>query len=177
MSPRQFSRAFRAETGQPPAKAVEHMRVEVARLMMEQSRHPIDVVATETGFADSDRMRRAFMRTLGQPPQTIRRNARRDPVAEPLVNLTDQAASSGPESAMALTRSRHEAPGSSRALRFQPFCQKAWRPFMSAEVRSGMAADSFSTGQSHHAISSNRTISSSVKRLRMGFAGLPPTMA
>ena len=46
LSPRQFSRAFRAETGQSPAKAVEHLRVEAARLMMEQSRHPIDVVAT-----------------------------------------------------------------------------------------------------------------------------------
>src|SRR6185295_6909130 len=31
LSPRQFSRAFRAETGQSPAKAVEHLRVEAAR--------------------------------------------------------------------------------------------------------------------------------------------------
>src|SRR3984957_6226720 len=73
LSPRQFSRAFRAETGQSPAKAVEHLRVEAARLMMEQSRHPIDVIARETGFADRDRMRRAFLRNLGQPPQAIRR--------------------------------------------------------------------------------------------------------
>lgn len=76
LSPRQFSRAFRAETGQSPAKAVENLRVEAARLMMEQSRHPIDVVASETGFADRERMRRAFLRAFGQPPQTIRRNAR-----------------------------------------------------------------------------------------------------
>jgi len=75
LSPRQFSRAFRAETGQSPAKAVEHLRLEAARLMMEQSRHPIDVVATETGFADRERMRRAFLRAFGQPPQAIRRNA------------------------------------------------------------------------------------------------------
>jgi transcriptional regulator GlxA family with amidase domain len=76
LSPRQFSRAFRAETGQSPAKAVENLRVEAARLMMEQSRHPIDVIARQTGFADRDRMRRAFLRTFGQPPQAIRRNAR-----------------------------------------------------------------------------------------------------
>jgi transcriptional regulator GlxA family with amidase domain len=76
LSPRQFSRAFRAETGQSPAKAVEYLRVEAARLMMEQSRHPIDVVARQTGFADRDRMRRAFLRNFGQPPQVIRRNAR-----------------------------------------------------------------------------------------------------
>jgi transcriptional regulator GlxA family with amidase domain len=76
LSPRQFSRAFRAETGQSPAKAVENLRVEAARLMMEQSRHSIDVVAAETGFADPERMRRAFLRAFGQPPQVIRRNAR-----------------------------------------------------------------------------------------------------
>ncbi|HEV7306569.1 GlxA family transcriptional regulator [Ensifer sp.] len=76
LSARQFSRAFRSETGQSPAKAVEHLRVEAARLMMEQGRHSMDVIAEETGFADSDRMRRAFLRTLGQPPQTVRRNAR-----------------------------------------------------------------------------------------------------
>jgi transcriptional regulator GlxA family with amidase domain len=76
LSPRQFSRAFRAETGQSPAKAVENLRLEAARLMMEQSRHPIDVIARQTGFADRDRMRRAFLRAFGQPPQVIRRNAR-----------------------------------------------------------------------------------------------------
>jgi transcriptional regulator GlxA family with amidase domain len=43
---------------------------------MEQSRHPIDVVAHETGFADRRRMRLAFLRAFGQPPQAIRRNAR-----------------------------------------------------------------------------------------------------
>jgi transcriptional regulator GlxA family with amidase domain len=76
LSPRQFSRAFRAETGQSPAKAVENLRVEAARLMMEQSRHPIDVIARQTGFSDRDRMRRAFLRAFGQPPQVIRRTAR-----------------------------------------------------------------------------------------------------
>ena len=76
LSPRQFSRAFRAETGQSPAKAVENLRVEAARLMMEQTRHPIDIVASETGFADRERLRRAFRRAVGQPPQARRRAAR-----------------------------------------------------------------------------------------------------
>jgi transcriptional regulator GlxA family with amidase domain len=76
LSPRQFSRAFRAETGQSPAKAIENLRVEAARLMMEQSRHSTEVVARQAGFADRNRMRRAFLRTFGQPPQVIRRNAR-----------------------------------------------------------------------------------------------------
>jgi transcriptional regulator GlxA family with amidase domain len=76
LSPRQFTRAFRAETRQSPAKAVENLRVESARLMMEQGRHSMDEVANETGFADRERMRRAFLRTLGQPSQTVRRNSR-----------------------------------------------------------------------------------------------------
>lgn len=76
LSPRQFSRAFRSETGQSPAKAVERMRVEAARLMMEDGRHSMDIIAEETGFTDRERMRRAFLRVLGQPPQTVRRNAK-----------------------------------------------------------------------------------------------------
>ena len=76
LSPRQFSRAFHAETGQSPAKAVENLRVEAARLMMEQGRHSMDVIADETGFADRERMRRAFLRVLGQPPREVRRQAR-----------------------------------------------------------------------------------------------------
>jgi transcriptional regulator GlxA family with amidase domain len=76
LSPRQFSRAFHAETGQSPAKAVENLRVEAARLLMEEGRLPIDIVARETGFADRERMRRAFLRAFGQPPQAIRRAAR-----------------------------------------------------------------------------------------------------
>jgi transcriptional regulator GlxA family with amidase domain len=48
---------------------------------MEQSSHPIDVVARQTGFADRDRMRRAFLRAFGQPPQVIRRFARAEAAA------------------------------------------------------------------------------------------------
>lgn len=74
LSPRQFSRLFRQETGQTPAKAVEHLRLEAARVMMEEGRHSMDVIARETGFADRERMRRAFLRAYGQPPQVIRRS-------------------------------------------------------------------------------------------------------
>ena len=76
LSPRQFSRAFRDETGETPARAVEKLRVEAARLMLERGRHSLDVIAAENGFNDRERMRRAFLRNYGQPPQTIRRAAR-----------------------------------------------------------------------------------------------------
>jgi transcriptional regulator GlxA family with amidase domain len=82
LSPRQFSRAFQAETGQSPAKAVEQLRLEAARFMIEQGRHTINVVAQETGFADRERMRRAFVRTYGVPADVLRRNARREIVAD-----------------------------------------------------------------------------------------------
>jgi transcriptional regulator GlxA family with amidase domain len=81
LSPRQFSRTFLAETGQSPAKAVEQLRLEAARFMMEEGRHTVNVVAQETGFADRERMRRAFLRTFGVPAEVLRRNARREAVA------------------------------------------------------------------------------------------------
>jgi len=76
LSRRQFSRAFRNETGQSPARAVETLRVEAARSMIEEGNHPIDVVAKESGFSDPERMRRAFLRAFGLPPQAIKRAAR-----------------------------------------------------------------------------------------------------
>lgn len=76
LSPRQFSRVFRDETGQSPAKAVERLRLEAAKLMLEEGRHSLDEVARDTGFADRDRMRRAFLRFFGHPPQSLRRTLR-----------------------------------------------------------------------------------------------------
>lgn len=73
LSPRQFSRVFREETGQSPAKAVEMLRLEAARAMLEDGNHPMDIVARDTGFADRDRMRRAFLRAYGQPPASLKR--------------------------------------------------------------------------------------------------------
>jgi transcriptional regulator GlxA family with amidase domain len=76
MSPRNFARAFAAETGMTPAKAIEHLRLEAARAHVEDGGEPIDRVAAATGFGDPERMRRAFIRSFGQPPQALRRAAR-----------------------------------------------------------------------------------------------------
>ena len=76
MSTRHFARAFIAETGVTPSKAIERLRVEVARARVQESREPIEIVARATGFADPERMRRAFIRAFGQPPQSVRRAAR-----------------------------------------------------------------------------------------------------
>lgn len=76
VSPRQFMRTFKAETGQTPAKAVERIRAEVARTHIEGGDSSIEAVARLTGFEDPERMRRAFVRVYGQPPQALRRMAR-----------------------------------------------------------------------------------------------------
>jgi transcriptional regulator GlxA family with amidase domain len=76
MSPRHFARAFAAETGVTPAKAVERLRLEAARVRVETGHEPIDRVALAAGFGDPERMRRAFLRAFGQPPQALRRAAR-----------------------------------------------------------------------------------------------------
>jgi transcriptional regulator GlxA family with amidase domain len=76
MSSRHFTRAFIAETGTTPSKAVERLRIEVARQRVQSSSEAIERVAEVTGFRDPERMRRAFIRAFGQPPQSLRRAAR-----------------------------------------------------------------------------------------------------
>lgn len=98
LSVRQFSRAFSAETGQSPARAIENLRVEAARTMLESGRHTMEIVAKETGFGDPERMRRAFLRAFGQPPQAIRRGARSaaDAPSQPGIETFTSAAISAP---------------------------------------------------------------------------------
>jgi transcriptional regulator GlxA family with amidase domain len=76
MSPRHFARAFAAETGVTPARAIERLRIESARARVEAGIEPIDRVASAVGFGDAERMRRAFIRVYGHPPQALRRAAR-----------------------------------------------------------------------------------------------------
>ena len=76
MSSRHFARAFIAETGTTPSKAVERLRIEVARSRVQSGSEAIEHVAQSTGFRDPERMRRAFIRAFGQPPQSLRRAAR-----------------------------------------------------------------------------------------------------
>lgn len=75
LSPRQFGRTFRQETGETPAKAVERLRVEAACLRLQEGAEPIEVIARAVGFNDPERMRRVFVKRYGQPPQAMRRTA------------------------------------------------------------------------------------------------------
>ena len=75
LSPRQFSRAFSEETGQSPARAVEQLRLEAARFMMEEGRHSVNEVAQQAGFGDQEPMRRTFLRAFGASAEAMRRKA------------------------------------------------------------------------------------------------------
>ncbi|HEU4590025.1 MAG TPA: GlxA family transcriptional regulator [Steroidobacteraceae bacterium] len=72
MSPRNFARAFRAETGASPAKAVMRLRAETARAQLERGGQSIRQVAKTCGFGDPERMRRAFVSLFGRPPSALR---------------------------------------------------------------------------------------------------------
>jgi len=74
LSVRQFSRMFKAETGETPARAIERLRIEAARARLESGAGNIQQIAASVGFGTQERMRRAFIRWTGHPPQVIRRS-------------------------------------------------------------------------------------------------------
>ncbi|MGC2855531.1 GlxA family transcriptional regulator [Novispirillum sp. DQ9] len=73
MSPRHFARVFTAEVGATPARAVERLRVEAASAALESGAVSVQAVARRCGFADPERMRRAFIRLKGVPPSGLLR--------------------------------------------------------------------------------------------------------
>ncbi|HVY52092.1 MAG TPA: GlxA family transcriptional regulator [Devosia sp.] len=73
MSPRNFARAFLADTGTTPAKFVEQARIDAARLRLEQSDAAIESIARGCGFGAPERMRRAFHRHLSIDPSSYRK--------------------------------------------------------------------------------------------------------
>jgi transcriptional regulator GlxA family with amidase domain len=72
MSPRNFARAFRHETGITPAAYVESVRVEQARIALEASDAQVESIAHHCGFGTVETMRRAFHRRLGVGPAAYR---------------------------------------------------------------------------------------------------------
>jgi transcriptional regulator GlxA family with amidase domain len=77
MSPRNFSRVFKAEVGVAPAKAIERLRVDSARAALESGGSSVQQVAAACGFGSPERMRRSFLRVLGTAPSALKRPGRR----------------------------------------------------------------------------------------------------
>jgi transcriptional regulator GlxA family with amidase domain len=72
MSPRNFSRLFRSETGQTPAQFAEWARADATRCKLEQTVLPVDTIAEECGFGNAERMRRTFQRLFNVSPHDYR---------------------------------------------------------------------------------------------------------
>ncbi len=65
MSERSFARKFKDAVDMTPAQYVEISRLQAARVALEQSNDPVEIVALNAGFSNPERMRRAFQRHLG----------------------------------------------------------------------------------------------------------------
>ncbi|HLZ84172.1 MAG TPA: GlxA family transcriptional regulator [Caulobacteraceae bacterium] len=73
LSPRQFNRRFVAHFGQSPARQVESLRLDAARLRLTGSPASIEAIATAVGFRSADAFGRAFDRRFGLAPSDYRR--------------------------------------------------------------------------------------------------------
>jgi transcriptional regulator GlxA family with amidase domain len=72
MSRRNFQRLFTAETGVPPARYVENLRIEAARRYLERTTQSLDEIAHRCGFGSADVMGRVFVRVLRATPGEYR---------------------------------------------------------------------------------------------------------
>lgn len=71
-----FARAFRATTGQTPARALAQARIDAAKAMLSAGTAPLAEIAAATGFADQAHFTRAFRAATGTTPAVWRAAAR-----------------------------------------------------------------------------------------------------
>lgn len=76
MSTRNFTRVFSKQTGMPPAKFIEKLRVEAARKYLEGTDISIERIAELCGLGGLVSMRRTFLRHLMTTPSDYRRSFR-----------------------------------------------------------------------------------------------------
>ena len=72
-SERTFARRFQAETGTTPLRWLHGQRVDHARLLLEQSDLPVEVVAHRCGFGSAAVLRQHFRRATASTPTAYRR--------------------------------------------------------------------------------------------------------
>ncbi len=76
MSTRHFTRVFHQQTGMPPAKFIEKLRIETARKFLEDTDIPLERIAEQCGLGGLVSMRRTFLRHLLTTPSDYRRSFR-----------------------------------------------------------------------------------------------------
>lgn len=76
MSARNFSRQYTVAMGIPPAKAVEAIRVEVARSLLATTDLGVQGIAVRCGFSSDEGLRRAFLRQIKTSPTAYRKQFR-----------------------------------------------------------------------------------------------------
>lgn len=73
MSPRTFTRRFRAATGTTPHAWLTAQRVQLAQRLLETTDHSIERIASETGFGTAANLRLHFQRAMRTSPTRYRR--------------------------------------------------------------------------------------------------------
>jgi transcriptional regulator GlxA family with amidase domain len=73
VSPRRLEGLFRAALGTTPAAHALDLRLQAARRMLTDTRHPVQEVALRTGFTSPSAFARAFRHRFGQSPTAVRR--------------------------------------------------------------------------------------------------------
>ncbi|MCU0904107.1 MAG: GlxA family transcriptional regulator [Tabrizicola sp.] len=73
LSARRLETLFRLALGTTPAAHALDLRLQAARRMLTDTRHPLAEVALRTGFSSPSTLSRAFRSRFGQPPGALRR--------------------------------------------------------------------------------------------------------
>jgi transcriptional regulator GlxA family with amidase domain len=74
MSPRNFARCFRNQTGTTPAAYVEQVRVEAARRLLQTTDLTVAAIARQVGVRRAETLHRAFRRRVGTTPDRYRQH-------------------------------------------------------------------------------------------------------
>lgn len=72
LSPRRLEGLFRENLGLTPGAYALNLRLQAARRMITDTRHPLHEVALRTGFSSQSTLSRAFRRQFGQSPSSLR---------------------------------------------------------------------------------------------------------
>lgn len=72
MSPRNFARLYKAETGVTPAKSIEQMRIEASAEALTETDQTLKEIARRVGLGDEQNLRRLFHRHHGINPLQYR---------------------------------------------------------------------------------------------------------